>query len=44
MQKAFGVLAVSELEARLSMDETTLPYTLTYGGLQGDVRQSHICP
>lgn len=34
--------ASGEFEARLSADETTLAYTLTYGGLQGDVRQSHI--
>lgn len=34
--------ASGEFESRLSKDETTLTYTLTYGGLQGDVRQSHI--
>ena len=34
--------ASGDFEARLSRDEATLTYTLTYGGLQGDVRQSHI--
>jgi hypothetical protein len=34
--------ASGDFEARLSRDETTLTYTLTYGGLQSDVRQSHI--
>ena len=34
--------ATGEFRARLSRDETTLTYTLTYGGLEGDVRQAHI--
>jgi hypothetical protein len=34
--------AAGEFRARLSRDEATLTYTLSYAGLEGDVSQSHI--
>jgi hypothetical protein len=37
-----SLAAAGEFEARLSSDETTLTYTLSYAGLEGTVTQSHI--
>jgi hypothetical protein len=35
-------VASGEFRANLSNDETTISYVLTYSGLEGSVRQSHI--
>ncbi len=39
---AVSSVASGEFRAKLSNDETTISYELTYSGLEGTVRQSHI--